>query len=771
MFFSKHRHVLQLIFFIENATKSKNNTANLKKIFALSLVLFSFAAATTIFADDHSNTSNKLIRVGVLPNPPIAFKNKNGKWRGISIDVIDEIADKNNWTIKYVQGSYTDHLKNFEDNSIDIISMMAYSQKRAEKYIFTRNAIISNWGLVYSRSDEDIASLLDLNNKHLGVMKNNIHYKAFRKLAKKFELKFHITEYENFRDVLQAVQNKEIDAGVVNRLFGALNANKYDLIETSIIFNPINIHYAALNPENQEILNAIDKELVKFKADKSSIYFTAIRRWMHQSEPSQSYRWLSWLAGSLFSIIIIMSALTLILRRQVTLRTHELQSEVDERREAERRLDELAYYDSLTKLPNRVSLLEHLQVALSRAQRNNKIIALLFIDIDRFKTVNDSLGHDAGDQLIVHVANRLQSCLRNEDSIHRFGGDEFVAILQDISDINYITQVANRMLSCLDTPITIESTEVFSSVCIGIALYPDDDDNGEYLLKYADAAMYHAKKSGGNNFQFYSEELTKQVQLRLSMETRLRHALERNEFQLFYQPIFNLSNQKVIGVEALIRWHDPERGLIMPDEFIPLAEETGLIVPLGDWVLKQACKQIGEWQTLGLNKLHLAVNVSAQQFDHDQLYSSVINVLLETGMDAQLLELEITERMFLNITADVKNTLDKLTGKGIKLSIDDFGTGYSSLGYLKQLPIDTLKIDRSFITGIPDDKDDEQIASTIISMAHGLGMNVIAEGIETAEQLQYLNTLNCKQGQGYYLAKPKSVEQITKWLQDKLNTA
>ncbi len=738
-----------------------------KILFSILLLFLVFFTTTSIFADnDAEQQPVRTVRVGVLPNPPIAFKDKNYKWRGISIDILEEIALENNWHIKYVQGSYTDHLKNFETDKIDIISMMAYSKKRAEKYIFTRNAIISNWGLVYTRNNEDIASLLDLNNKRIGVMKNNIHFKAFLQLAQKFELSFEIFEYENFRDVLQAVQNKEIDAGIVNRLFGALNANKYNLIETSIIFNPITIHYSALRPENASIINAIDQLLAKFKADKNSIYFSAIRQWMYQSDTHQSYRWISWLAGSLFTIIIIMIALTILLRRQVALRTHELQSEIDERREAERKLDELAYYDSLTKLPNRVSLLENMKVAITRAQRNNNNIAILFIDIDRFKTVNDSLGHNAGDQLIIHVANRLQSCLRNEDSINRFGGDEFVAILQDINDINYVSVVAKRMLKCLNAPIEIESTEVYSSVCIGIALYPNDDNHGDNLLKYADAAMYHAKKSGGNNFQFYDEDLTKQVQQRLSMETRLRHALERKEFQLYYQPIFNLNDKIPIGVEALIRWHDPERGLIMPDDFIPLAEETGLIVEISDWVIHSACKQVSAWQKSGLYKLKLAVNVSAQHFSHDRLYASTVKSLQESGLNAQQLELEITERMFLNITDDVKNALDKLTQKGINLSIDDFGTGYSSLSYLKQLPIDTLKIDRSFITGIPDDKDDAQIASTIISMAHGLGLNVIAEGIETDEQLQYLNALNCKQGQGYFLARPKSVQEMTLWLQN-----
>lgn len=724
---------------------------------------------TSVMARDLKNTPGQNIRVGVFPNPPVAFKDKQGQWRGISIDTLQAIADEKGWKLEFVENSYSDLLKDFENEKIDLISMMAYSDKRAQKYTFSKISLISNWGLLYSRPDSEISSLLDLDGKRVGVMKNNIHDRAFRNLAKKFGLNIKIVELANFRDVMKSVQAGEIDAGVANRLFGALNANKYNLVETGIIFNPINIHYSSLNPNNKVILNIIDQKLRDYKANKDSIYFTSIQRWMNLNSDSTSYRWLIWVTVGLVSLVIVMLGLTVLLNRQVAIRTHELQLEVEERREAERKLDELAYYDSLTKLPNRISLLEHLKVAIGRARRKKNKIAVLFIDIDRFKTVNDTLGHDAGDQLIIKISKRLQTCLRDEDSIHRFGGDEFVAILQDITDLPSVTHVTKRMLNSLSKPVKISSTEIFSSVCIGISLYPDDDDNIENLLKYADAAMYHAKEQGGNNYQFYNQEFTQRIQKRLDLESRLRRALENEEFLLHYQPIYNLKDQKLIGVEALIRWQDPEHGLIMPDEFIPFAEEAGLIIPIGDWVLEQACKQVVEWDAQGFKNLHLAVNISSLQFNYGKLYSNVISILNKTGLAAQRLELEITERIFLNITDNVKNTLDKLTHDGIKLSIDDFGTGYSSLSYLKKLPIDTLKIDRSFIMGIPEDKDDVQIAATIITMAHGLGMDVVAEGIETKEQLQYLISLNCGRGQGYFLSKPLPAENITQLLKTQSN--
>jgi len=732
------------------------------------IFVLTFLSITSVTARDLKNIPGQEIRVGVFPNPPVAFKDQQGQWRGISIDTLQAIADKKGWKLEFIENSFSGLLKDLENEKIDIMSMMAYSDKRAQKYTYSKNPLISNWGLVYTRPDSKISSLLDLEGKRIGVMKNNIHDRAFRKLANKFGLNVTIVELDNFRDVMKSVQAGEIEAGVANRLFGALNANKYHLVETGIIFNPINIHYSSLNPDNKVILNVIDQQLRAYKADKDSVYFTSIRRWMNQNSDSTSYRWLIWITAGLFSVVIIMLGLAVLLNRQVAIRTHELQLEVDERREAERKLDELAYYDPLTRLPNRISLLEYLKIAIGRARRKKNTMAVLFIDIDRFKTVNDTLGHDAGDQLIVIIANRLQACLRDEDSIHRFGGDEFVAILQDITDLSDINHVTERMLNCLVKSIEINSTEIFSSVCIGVSLYPNDDENIDNLLKYADAAMYHAKEQGGNNYQFYNQELTQRIQQRLNLETRLRYALEHDEFELHYQPIFNLNDQKFTGVEALIRWRNPKHGLIMPDDFIPLAEETGLIIPIGDWVLEKACQQVVEWESQGFGKLHLAINVSSLQFDYGKLYSSVTSTLQNTGLAAQQLELEITERMFLNITDNVKDTLDKLTNQGVKFSIDDFGTGYSSLSYLKQLPIDTLKIDRSFIMGIPEDKDDVQIAATIITMAHGLGMDVVAEGIETEEQLRYLNSLSCGRGQGYYLSKPKSAKEITTLLMSKL---
>ena len=732
----------------------------------IAFILLLLITSSFAYAHDLPNKPGQVIKVGVWKNPPVVLLMENGEWNGIAIEVLQAIANQEGWQLEFIPGTFAEQLRNLKNHKIDLLSAIAYTAKRSKSYAFTRYSLISNWALIYARADSRIDSLLDLKNKKVAVMRGNIHDKAFRKLIDKFDINSKLIEVDNFSDVMKSVQTGEADAGVINRLFGAVNAEKYHLVETGIIFNPINIHYAAPLGSHTAILKVIDQHLLAFKADKNSIYYASLRHWMGLPTAKQLPSWLPWLAASLLGAVLLMIGINLLLRRQVARRTQELQIEVDERRLAQERLDHLAYYDSLTGLPNRVSFSENIKVAIATARRRNSKVAVLFIDLDQFKTINDSLGHDAGDRLIVQVAQRLQLCLRDEDTINRFGGDEFVATLQDIHDPSGIDQVASRMLKCLSTPINVGLTEVYTSVSIGIALFPDDDDSSDGLLKDADAAMYHAKARGGNNYQFYNVEFTNRVRDRLNLETRLRYALERDEFLLHYQPIFGLATQFPVAVEALIRWQDPQLGLIAPDNFIVSAEETGLIVPIGEWVLEHACAQIREWEAQGLGQLRLAVNVSSRQFEHNNLLSTVLSALRNSKLSPQRLDLEITERIFLKLTKKVSATLNQLKSEGVGLSIDDFGTGYSSLNYLKQLPIDTLKIDRSFVKNIPSDIDDVQIASTIIAMAHNLGLRVVAEGIETEEQLKLLTTWGCRWGQGYYMARPQPVDAITSWLAD-----
>lgn len=424
-----------------------------------------------------------------------------------------------------------------------------------------------------------------------------------------------------------------------------------------------------------------------------------------------------------------------------------------DQKKAEARLEELAYYDPLTGLPNRRFFLNLLTQALARASRKRTHLALLFLDLDRFKLVNDMLGHSMGDILLKNAAQRIGQSLRTCDILCRLGGDEFTVIVEDMPSIDSITQIAQRILAIFAAPFNLEEREFYVTVSIGIAVFPGDGTCCDDLVKRADMAMYAAKEFGAQ-FCFYSREMQNQSIERLSLETGLRRALERDEFRLHYQPIIDVPTKRLVGVEALLRWQHPERGLLLPEKFIRLAEEGGLIVPIGEWVLRTACAQTKQWQTQGLPDLRVSVNLSCRQLGHPQIVQMVAAVLHEVGLSPQHLELELTERMFLQDTADVMTKLQALHRMGIRLSIDDFGTQYSSLAYLRRLPIRGIKIDRLFMKELGQNSDDGSIVSTIIAMARSLRLNVIAEGVETLEQVSFLCAQACNEMQGYYFGGP-----------------
>ena len=433
-------------------------------------------------------------------------------------------------------------------------------------------------------------------------------------------------------------------------------------------------------------------------------------------------------------------------------------SDITERKEAERQIYRLAYYDALTGLPNRSLLFSLLEQALAEAQRGQGHGAILFIDLDRFKNINDSFGHAAADALLKEVARRLQAALREEDVVSRLGGDEFVVALFDISRREDATLVADKLLESLAEPYQVDRHEVLLTASIGIAIFPDDGREAETLLRNADTAMSRAKQNGVGQL-FYSNEMNQRTFERLKLEGKLRRALDRDEFRLYYQPQVDLASGRIVGAEALIRWHHPELGLLAPNDFIPLAEETGLIVPIGDWVIDTACAQSRAWVDTGFPALTVAVNLSPRQF-RPGLPQRVIELLAQHQLPGEHLELEITESMLMHNSEQVIDMMQQFQEAGITLALDDFGTGYSSLAYLKRFPIDNLKIDRSFVSGIPHDGDDSAIARAIVSMAKNLRLGVIAEGVETDEQLGFLKEAGCDEIQGYLFSPPIPAEEF-----------
>ena len=434
------------------------------------------------------------------------------------------------------------------------------------------------------------------------------------------------------------------------------------------------------------------------------------------------------------------------------------------RQKTEQTMQRLAHYDALTELPNRSLLNARIEEALDAARDRHHQAAVLFLDLDRFKYVNDSLGHHAGDMLLQQVSKRFLDCVREHDTVARMGGDEFVILLRNIQGLSQAAEVAARILDALQRAFDIREHSLTVTPSIGIALFPRDGNDAESLIKNADAAMYLAKEQGRNNYQFFEHHLTSHVSERLRLEAQLRVALQRKEFELHYQPQLDTASGELIGFEALLRWRHPEQGLIPPDKFIPIAEDCGLIVPIGEWVLETACRQNQTWHREGLAAVPVAVNLSARQFDQNDLLSTISDTLAGTGLAAQMLELELTEGMVMRDPERTTEILRACQNLGLKISVDDFGTGYSSLAYLKRFPISQLKIDRSFIQDIVDEPDDAAIAQTIIAMARTLRIRVIAEGVENDAQLQLLREWQCDAYQGFLFSRPLPADAITRML-------
>ena len=430
-------------------------------------------------------------------------------------------------------------------------------------------------------------------------------------------------------------------------------------------------------------------------------------------------------------------------------------TDISQIKESQAQLAHLAHYDPLTNLPNRLLLGSRLQHAIEQAQRQGRGLAVLFLDLDRFKNVNDSLGHPAGDELLVAVTARLTHRLRAEDTLARLGGDEFVVLLERLREPRDAALVARTLLDALAEPFVLsQGSEVYIGASIGISLYPDDGGDAHQLIQHADVAMYQCKEQGRNTYGFYTQVLTDTANQRLEMETKLRRALERNEFVLHYQPQVSLADGRIIGAEVLVRWASKEGGLVPPNLFIPLAEDTGLIVPLGEWVLREACSQWARWQAAGRAPATLAVNISPRQFRQQNLATMVGRILAETGMPAAALELELTESALMHQGVGAEASLRELKRLGVELAIDDFGTGYSSLAYLKRFPIDRLKIDQSFVRDISSEASGHELVTTIIAMARNLNLRVLAEGVETTEQKVFLRARNCDACQGYLFSRP-----------------
>lgn len=439
--------------------------------------------------------------------------------------------------------------------------------------------------------------------------------------------------------------------------------------------------------------------------------------------------------------------------------TYGTARDITERKEAEEFINFQAYHDLLTRLPNRALFKDRLNLAITHAKRNNQHLAVMFLDLDRFKVVNDTLGHAMGDRLLQSVSIRLENCLREGDTLSRFGGDEFTLLLPDISSKEDARKIARKVINVLKEPFILGEHEVFVGVSVGIAMYQEAGSSVEQLIQNADIAMYHVKGRGKDGYQFFSDAMNVTSSNRLKIERDMRNALDNDEFRVYYQPQINAITGAIIGVEALIRWHHPEKGIIYPSDFLPLAEETKLIFDISEWVLKTACCEVKGWIEAGHSNIRLAVNFSPSQVEHPRFVNLLLNQLEEYDFPPENLEIELTENVIMNDLEHMVQKLSKLSDSGIRIAIDDFGTGYSSLNYLHKLPINTLKVDQSFVQDIQSSENEACIVNAIVAMAHGLKLNIVAEGVETINQMEYLKSLGCHELQGFYFGKARPADE------------
>lgn len=841
------------------------------------------------------------IAVGVFHNPPIIIKQADGKYAGIAIDVLEDIAAKQNWTLHYREQSWNDLLKELAEGKIDLLLGVAYTAERAQHFHFSKETLVTNWGVLYRSPKSDIDNLFDLRDKPVALMQGSIHSKVFLELTQGFGINVKPVPARSYTEVLAAIQAGQAEAGVVNRIFSAAHAGEYKVVPTSIVFNPVDVRFATPLDADPMVLRQIDLALNAMKQDPNSVYFSSLRRWLEGKTRTQIPVWSHYVAWGGGAVLLLGSIIIFFLRYKIRHATHALESksralqaeveehkltanalktseqrwqlavecsgdglwdwnplthtvyfspqwlnmlglgdkdgyatialwesrlhpddrtmvwdtitrllegetpqfssehrllaadgqyrwvlargrvlqrdahgraervigtlsDISERKATQAQIEFLATRDAVTGLPNRILLSDRLQQAIVEAQRDLTQIAVLFLDLDHFKYINDSLGRHVGDALLRQVGARLEARMRKGDTVARVGGDEFIVMLKNIRSVSDVSALAGEVLRAVSESYEVEEHQLNTSCSIGVSIFPDDAKDAHALLRNADTAMYHAKEKNRNSYEFFSSDMNSRVMERLSLETALRHAVQNEQLRLHYQPVVRLADGHIVGAEALLRWQHPQRGLLAPDAFLYIAEQTGLINSIGQWVMREASSQAALWEQQYGRGLQMAVNLSVSQV-RATLVTDVAKLLQDTGLAPAQFMAEITEGLLMENVRAKMEILNSLGYLGVGIAVDDFGVGYSSLSYLQRLPIDTLKIDRSFVRHLERNEDDVTIIRAILAMTRNLNLRVIAEGVETEGQRRILLNLGCEECQGYLFSRPVDASAFEALLQ------
>lgn len=830
-----------------------------------------------VFAPPALSTAEavKSVRVGLYENAPKIYTDPDGEPAGLFITLIREIARKESWALEFVPCRWWSCLEQLEAGSLDLMPDVAFNDARSLRFDFHGVPVTHSWSVILKRADTPKEELTRLHQRRIAVLAGAVQGSALARMMAGRDLDFVPVKYPSFADAFAAVREGEADAVAANNIYAAYFAQRYNLRETPVVFDPATLYYATTKGDPKELLPRIDAWLETWRYDEDSMYYAALKQAMIPAQKPvvpPVYRYLVIGIGAMLLLFLAMSG---VLRWQVRRRTTQLQetgqrldhllqsspvvlyqlsvddgqistswiSENVERiygfsatgfvsedmwprqlhpddrdavlnnagaladkdhlvqeyrvldargvvrtvrdemqfvpgnrgkrdeivgswndltvaREQAAQLRFLSHYDPLTRLPNRALLRERLSQAITRARQQRRSMAVLYMDIDRFKHINDSFGRPTGDRVLKATAERLVRLTGAGYLLARIGGDGFVLLIEDSAGPVRAEKLAREVITGFAEPITLSDRNVALTVSVGISLFPDDSADPDTLLQNAEAAMYEAKRAGRSSRCVYSSSLAVGMAERLSIETALRGAIRDNELVLHYQPQVELANGGLVGAEALVRWQHPQLGLLPPSRFIPVAEEMGIISDVGAWVLREACRQMMAWRTAGAEVPRVAVNLAAPEVDSETLLPLVRRVLDETGLDGTSLEVEITESIIMSEPERSARALEGLRAMGIRVAIDDFGTGYSSLSYLKHLPIDRLKIDRSFVSDVVDGVNSRAVSRAIIGLARSLELETIAEGIEETAQLDFLRREGCAMGQGFLFSAAVPAEEL-----------
>ena len=734
----------------------------------------------SVFALSMTSYGETVLRVGVEEDKPLSFRAQGPKAGGFAVDVLEEICNQNGIRVEYVYSDLSGEISMLENGEIDVLTL-GYSNERAERFKYIEEPLIENWGTVVSLKPSQRIS--DISGKKVAVVMDDLYAQNFKKVIMGIENEPSYIYVSSYEDVFRRVRDKTADYGIVSRFSMAARDDGNEYYETPVLINPVELRYAFRKDIPDEIYNIFDSGVKNMKSDRDSKYYEAIEKWFFIQERGAIPEQVVWFVSGLIAAVLILCILNLwykdkIRKKEIQLTAknkllseknesiykmnEKLSQDMDDLRKSKETIYKMAYYDQLTGLFNKNSL----NMDMRNMCKQKDVFSIVFFDLDNFKIINDTMGFLQGDELLKKVSSILVRESDENKSLYRWSGDEFVFLCKGMDSEDEISKFCSNILKNFEEPITLKDMNFFPSASIGVSIFPANAQSHEELIKKANAALHFVKSKEKCGYKIYSEDITDEAIKKLELDAKLRSAVENDEIQAYFQPRVNAQNGDIVGMEALARWTDSDGKFISPASFIPLAEENGLVKKIGRAMLQKSCIQAKAWLDMGY-ELSVSVNLSSRQLEDEQVLEYIDESLKTSGLGSEHLELEITESSIIENMDSALSIIEKIRSRGIRVLLDDFGTGYSSLNYLRRMPIDTIKIDKSFMDMIFEGHKEEAITSYIISLSHRMGLTVVAEGVEKKEQVEFLREKGCDEIQGFFFSRPLTAEKFEKLLKEK----